>query len=65
MAARRKRFNELDPLSSPASGDLVAVYDIDKNVTKNRAQQLWPTIKVTHAIADALLLGEYCRLHGQ
>lgn len=37
----------------------------DKNVTKNRAQQLWPTIKVTHFIADALLLGEYCRLHGQ
>lgn len=37
----------------------------DKNVTKNRAQQLFPLQKVTHAKADALLLAEYCRrLHG-
>ncbi len=33
----------------------------DKNVTKARAQQLFPSIKVTHAIADALLLAEYGR----
>lgn len=33
----------------------------DKNVSKARAQQLFPSIKVTHAIADALLLAEYCR----
>jgi len=33
----------------------------DKNVTKGRAQQLFPQIKVTHAIADALLLAEYGR----
>jgi crossover junction endodeoxyribonuclease RuvC len=33
----------------------------DKNVTKARAQQLFPTFKVTHAIADALLIAEYCR----
>ncbi len=33
----------------------------DKNVTKRRAQQLFPTHTVTHAIADALLLAEYCR----
>lgn len=33
----------------------------DKNVAKRRAQQLWPTFKITHAIADALLLAEYCR----
>ena len=33
----------------------------DKNVTKRRAQQLFPTLKVTHAIADALLIAEYCR----
>lgn len=33
----------------------------DKNVTKVRAQQLFPTVKVTHATADALLLAEYCR----
>ena len=28
----------------------------DKNVTKRRAQQLFPGVKVTHATADALLL---------
>lgn len=33
----------------------------DKNVTKRRAQELFPEVKVTHAIADALLLAEYCR----
>ena len=31
----------------------------DKNVSKQRAQQLFPHIKVTHAIADALLIAEY------
>ncbi len=33
----------------------------DKNVTKRKAQELFPEIKVTHAIADALLIGEYAR----
>lgn len=33
----------------------------DKNVTKARAQQLFPGIKVTHHIADALLIAEFCR----
>ena len=33
----------------------------DKNVTKRKAQQLFPKIKITHAIADALLIAEYCR----
>lgn len=34
----------------------------DKNISKRRAQQLFPSIvKVTHATADALLLAEYCR----
>ena len=33
----------------------------DKNISKARAQQLFPHIKVTHAIADSLLLAEYCR----
>lgn len=32
----------------------------DKNVTKAKAAQLFPQIKVTHAIADALLIAEYC-----
>lgn len=33
----------------------------DKNVTKRRAQDLFPQIVVTHALADALLISEYCR----
>ena len=33
----------------------------DKNVSKARAQQLFPKVKVTHAIADALLIAERCR----
>ena len=34
----------------------------DKNVSKARAQRQWPEMKITHAIADALLIAEYCRL---
>lgn len=33
----------------------------DKNVSKARAQQLFPHIKITHALADALLIAEFCR----
>jgi crossover junction endodeoxyribonuclease RuvC len=31
----------------------------DKNVTKSRAQELFPDLKITHAIADALLIAAY------
>jgi len=33
----------------------------NKNVSKSRAQQLFPHIKCTHAVSDALLIAEYCR----
>lgn len=33
----------------------------DKNVSKRKAQQLFPGLKITHANADALLIAEYCR----
>ena len=33
----------------------------DKNVTKRKAQELFPDLKITHATADALLIAEYCR----
>lgn len=33
----------------------------DKNVSKKRAQELFPTLKITHAVADALLIAEYGR----
>jgi len=37
----------------------------DKNVSKRRAQELFPNQKVTHALADALLICEFgCRLRG-
>ena len=31
----------------------------DKNVSKRKAQELFPSLKITHAIADALLIAEY------
>ena len=31
----------------------------DKNVSKRRAQELFPSMKVTHATADALLIAAY------
>lgn len=33
----------------------------DKHISKARAQQMFPTVKVTNATADALLLAEYAR----
>lgn len=33
----------------------------DKNVSKAKAQQLFPALRITHATADALLLAEDCR----
>ena len=33
----------------------------DKKVNYSRAQELFPNIRVTHAIADACLLAEYAR----
>jgi len=33
----------------------------DKSVSKRRAQQLFPHMKITHAIADAILIAEYGR----
>ena len=33
----------------------------DKRVTKAKAQQLFPELPVTHAVADALLIAEYGR----
>jgi crossover junction endodeoxyribonuclease RuvC len=36
----------------------------DKNVSKNKAQELFPATKVTHAIADSLLICEYGHRQG-
>lgn len=32
-----------------------------KNVTKAKAQELWPEKKFTHRNADSMLIAEYCR----
>lgn len=33
----------------------------EKNVSKAKAQQLWPHLKITHRNADSLLIAEYAR----
>lgn len=33
----------------------------DKNITKARAQSMFPSVKCTHNVSDSLLLSEYCR----
>lgn len=33
----------------------------NKNISKARAQELFPSVKITHAVADALLIAEYGR----
>ena len=42
-------------------GDLSCKTGGDKNVTKAKAQQMFPTIKFTHATADAALIAEWMR----
>jgi hypothetical protein len=42
-------------------GDMKCRTGGDKNITKAKAQQLFPDVKITHANADALLIAEYCR----
>lgn len=37
----------------------------DKNVSKRKAQELFPSLKITHAIADALLIAEFGRRMNQ
>jgi hypothetical protein len=47
-------------IKSAASGTPIETKG-DKNVSKRRAQELFPQLKVTHATADALLIAEYGR----
>lgn len=48
-------------LGCRTGGNIGAKVAADKGITKRRAQELFPHLTVTHAIADALLLAEYCR----
>jgi hypothetical protein len=52
-------FDEVSPRKwQPAMGCLSGG---DKNITKRRAQALFPRVEITHALADSLLLAEFCR----
>lgn len=42
-------------------GDMGCRTKGDKNITKAAAQRLFPSLKITHRNADALLLAEYAR----
>lgn len=42
-------------------GELGCLSGGDKNVTKRRAQGMFPDLKITHATADSLLIAEFCR----
>ena len=59
LIARGIPFEEVSP--AKWQGYLGCKTKGDKNITKAKAQQLFPDIKVTHAIADALLIAEYGR----
>lgn len=52
-------FREVTP--AKWQGDMNCRTKGDKNITKAAAQKLWPSLKITHANADALLIAEYCR----
>jgi hypothetical protein len=66
MALTAARFPFEEVLPRTWQKELGCASGKDKNITKRRAQALFPTLTVTHATADALLLAEYCRrLHGR
>jgi hypothetical protein len=59
LTAAKIPFDEVSPMRWQRR--LECLSGGDKNVTKARAQQLFPAVKVTHYIADALLLAEFAR----
>lgn len=61
LIASGVRFTEVSPVKWQTA--MKCRTHGDKNVSKARAQQLFPGVGITHAIADALLLAEYARLH--
>jgi len=52
-------FDEVSPRKW--QGAMQCLTKGDKNVSKRRAQQLFPHLTITHATADALLIAEFCR----
>ena len=62
LTALRIPFEEVSPqVWQRAMGCLTGG---DKNISKRRAQQLFPSLTIVHATADALLLAAFCRRQG-
>jgi len=65
LTAARVPFDEVTPAKWQAAMGVLQpgarLGKKDKNISKRRAQQLFPTLTITHAISDALLIAEYCR----
>lgn len=59
LTALRIPFDEVTPQAWQKA--MSCLTKGDKNVSKRRAQDLFPTVKCTHAISDALLLADYSR----
>jgi len=59
LVAAGIRFEQVSPVSWQTA--LKCRTKGDKNVSKSRAQELFPDMKITHAIADSLLIAEYAR----
>lgn len=59
LVASKIPFEEVTPRKWQSS--LGCLSGGSKNVTKGKAQELFPNLKITHAIADALLIAEFCR----
>ena len=59
LTAHEIPFEEVQPAEWQKS--LKCLSKGDKNVTKQKAQQLFPGLKITHKTADALLIAEFCR----
>jgi len=61
LVANRVPFTDVTP--SKWQGDMKCRTKGDKNVTKSAAQQMFPkkAKKITHAVADALLIAEWSR----
>ena len=65
LAAAGIAFDEVLPRTWQAAFGLVSSRNLTSTQKKNRhkakAEQLFPSVRVTHYIADALLIAEYCR----
>ncbi len=59
LIAHHIPFEEVTPLKWQKA--LACQTHGNKNISKAKAQQLFPGLKITHAIADALLIAEFCR----